>query len=74
MFFYTRSESCVAFGVEQVGNYFNAEFVFFTDGLSDKITAIFNTGEKVKLIVPKEIKNSMLPGKTQNVTFFKVED
>lgn len=72
MILYTQSQSIVAFGVEQFGDYFIAELVLYMEGLRDKATMYeLKSNERHTLFVPTEIRGSMLPGMALDVTFIR---
>jgi hypothetical protein len=67
----TSSQSLVLFGVNRLtSSYLSAELVLYSEGLSREISIKdIETKEKLKLIVPKEIQNSILPGIANDMTF-----
>jgi hypothetical protein len=71
MIFSTSSQSLVLFGVNRLtASYLSAELVLYSEGLSREISIKdIETKEKLKLLVPKEIQNSILPGIANDMTF-----
>jgi len=74
MIFRTKSQNLVLFGVEEISNFFSAEFCLYSEGLPEKII-VYNieTSESIELFVPNEIRNKILPGIAQHTTFQKVK-
>jgi len=70
----TKSQNLVLFGVEEINNFLNAEFCLYSEGLPEK-TVVFSSNypEGIKIYIPNEIKNKLLPGLSQYVTFLKVD-
>jgi len=70
MILFTTSQSLVIFGVEKVSSYLVCEVVLYAEGLPKQITVTDKeTGDKLVLITPKQIQNSLLPGIAADLTF-----
>jgi hypothetical protein len=74
MVLYTASQSLILFGIEEIStNYLICEVVLFSEGLSDAVTLINKeSGDKFRVLVPKQIQKALLPGIVENLTFIKL--
>jgi len=73
MVLHTASQSLILFGIEEISNYLICEVVLFSEGLPDTVTLINKeSGDKFRVLVPKQIQKALLPGIVENLTFIKL--
>lgn len=70
----TKAQNLVLWGASEQGPYITAKACYFDAGLSQSARLYNHDGSQgYKVLIPKEMCNRMLPGKTLDITFQRLQ-